>query len=100
VQRIGSGTGIFTRALLGDPEWNSAIGEYIAIEPSAGMRSIFEQSVSDKRIRVQEGTFQSTGVGTGWADLIVIAQVQSSPDLSERLTDFFPVLGLSLVPGL
>lgn len=40
------------------------------------MRDIFAKSISDDRIHLKEGTFQSTGVEAGWADLVVIAQVQ------------------------
>ncbi|KAF7778688.1 hypothetical protein Agabi119p4_3033 [Agaricus bisporus var. burnettii] len=93
IAEIGSGTGIFTRALLSDAEWNSALGEYIAVEPSAGMRRVFEHSVKDKRIHVQEGTFQSTGVTTGWADLIVIAQAYHwCPDYDLASAEFARIL--------
>jgi len=74
IVEIGSGTGIFTRALLAFPEWQSAIGEIKAVEPSEGMRSQFNKTVTDARVSVSEGTFDHTGVPDGWADLIVIAQ--------------------------
>lgn len=75
--RIGSGTGIFTRALLAHKKWNAAIKQIKAIEPSEGMRSVFSQQVKDDRVTVAEGTFIATGIADGWADLVVIAQVCS-----------------------
>lgn len=41
------------------------------------MRSTFSSQVKDDRVTVAEGTFDSTGVDQGWADLVVIAQVCS-----------------------
>jgi phospholipid N-methyltransferase len=73
--RIGAGTGIFTRALLAQPEWHSSINEIRAIEPSEGMRSIFSETVIDERVSINQGTFDATGIESGWADLIVVAQV-------------------------
>jgi hypothetical protein len=63
---------------LADPEWNVAIKDYVAVEPSEGMRNAFAKSIKDDRIRLREGTFESTGVEDGWADLVVIAQVLDS----------------------
>ena len=77
--RIGAGTGIFTRALLANPDWSSAIKELRAVEPSAGMRSVFSKAVTDPRVSVREGTFDTTGIEDGWADLIVIAQACQAP---------------------
>lgn len=79
VYRIGSGTGIFTRALLASPAWSSDIKELRAIEPSEGMRNQFTKSVTDPRVSVHEGTFDTTGIEDGWADLIVIAQACHRP---------------------
>lgn len=73
-RRIGSGTGIFTRALLAHPKW-SDIKAVKAIEPSAGMRDVFSQTVEDDRVTVSEGTFEETGVDDKWADVVIIAQV-------------------------
>ena len=75
ISRIGSGTGIFTRALLAHTQWNAAIKQIKAVEPSEGMRSVFSQQVKDDRVTVAEGTFTATGVTDSWADLVVIAQV-------------------------
>ena len=77
LSRIGSGTGIFTRALLAHVQWNAAIKQIKAIEPSEGMRSVFSQQVKDDRVIVAEGTFTATGIADNWADLVVIAQVCS-----------------------
>ena len=74
--RIGSGTGIFTRALLADPKWNAIIQDLKAVEPSQGMRDVFARTVKDDRIVVSEGTFDATGIEDNWADLVVIAQVR------------------------
>ncbi|GBE81906.1 S-adenosyl-L-methionine-dependent methyltransferase [Sparassis crispa] len=74
VVEIGAGTGIFTRALLAHPDWSQSVNQLRAIEPSEGMRDVFAKSVHDPRVSVAEGTFDSTGVDDGWADLVVIAQ--------------------------
>ncbi|KAI0780852.1 S-adenosyl-L-methionine-dependent methyltransferase [Trametes elegans] len=93
VVEIGSGTGIFTRALLAHPDWTSAVKELRAIEPSAGMRDVFTKTVSDPRVSVAEGTFDTTGVEDGWADLIVIAQAfHWCPDHDKALAEFARVL--------
>jgi phospholipid N-methyltransferase len=73
--RLGSGTGIFTRALLEHPTWNKRIKRLKAVEPSEGMRETFSKTVNDDRISLSEGYFDVTGVEDGWADLVVIAQV-------------------------
>ncbi len=75
MQRLGAGTGIFTRALLAHPDWASAIKSLRAIEPSEGMREVFGKGVNDERVTVSEGTFDMTNVEDGWADLVVVAQV-------------------------
>jgi phospholipid N-methyltransferase len=73
--RLGSGTGIFTRALLEHPTWNKRIKWLKAVEPSEGMRETFSKTVNDDRVSLSEGYFDATGVEDGWADLVVIAQV-------------------------
>lgn len=75
--RIGSGTGIFTRALLAHPDWSHALNQLKAFEPSEGMRQVFSETVHDNRVTVSEGTFDATNVEDGWADLVVVAQVSS-----------------------
>ena len=45
------------------------------MEPSEGMRETFSTRVQDPRVSTYEGTFERTGVEAGWADLVVIAQV-------------------------
>jgi Methyltransferase domain len=76
--RIGAGTGIFTRALLGQ-KWSADVKEIKAVEPSSGMREIFSKTVSSDRVTISlsEGTFDTTGIEDQWGDLIVIAQVAS-----------------------
>ncbi|KAJ7219298.1 S-adenosyl-L-methionine-dependent methyltransferase [Mycena pura] len=94
--RIASGTGIFTRCFLAHPEWQSAIKQLRAVEPSEGMRNVFSKTVSDERVSVTEGTFQQTGIEDGWADLVVIAQAfHWCPDY-ERASE---ELGRILKPG-
>jgi len=73
--RIGSGTGLFTKALVAHPAWTKNIKAYVAVEPSEGMRETFSQTIQDERICFQDGTFQNTKIEDGWADLVVIAQV-------------------------
>jgi len=93
IVEIGSGTGIFTRALLAHPEWQSTVHELKAVEPSEGMRDTFAKSVSDPRVSVSDGTFDHTGVENGWADLVVIAQAfHWCPDHEAAVTEFARVL--------
>jgi hypothetical protein len=64
------------------------------------MRTIFDKSVQDERVSCQEGSFENTGITNHSADLVVVAQVQSS---SYRTIDTAKPLrfsGLSLVSGL
>ncbi|KAF9454528.1 S-adenosyl-L-methionine-dependent methyltransferase [Macrolepiota fuliginosa MF-IS2] len=93
IVEVGAGTGIFTRALLADPEWNKSIKELVAVEPSEGMRDAFAKSVSDDRVHLREGTFQVTGVEDSWADLVVIAQAYHwCPDYDLASAEFARVL--------
>jgi len=93
IVEIGSGTGIFTRALLADPEWNKSIKELVAVEPSQGMRDVFAKSINDDRIHLREGTFQATGVEDGWADLVVMAQAYHwCPDYDLASAEFARIL--------
>ncbi|KAF7324792.1 CUE domain-containing protein [Mycena kentingensis (nom. inval.)] len=73
VVEIGAGTGLFTRALLEHPDW-SGVRALKAIEPSEGMRETFAKYTTDARVELSNGTFDATGVESGWADVIVIAQ--------------------------
>lgn len=87
--RIGSGTGLFTRSLLSQPSFSS-VKQYIGVEPSAGMRNFFIKSTVEtelgKRagVTVREGTFDNTGLEDGIADMIVIAQVCLGPNSSSH----------------
>ncbi|OBZ75599.1 putative methyltransferase-like C25B8.10 [Grifola frondosa] len=93
VVEIGAGTGIFTRALLTHPEWSSSVKQLRAIEPSEGMRDVFAKSVTDARVSIAEGTFDSTGVEDGWADLVVIAQAfHWCPDYNKASAEFARIL--------
>lgn len=74
---MGSGTGIFTRALLAHPDWKD-IKQLRALEPSEGMRAQFDKSTKDERVTCAEGTFDDSHVEDGWADVILIAQVRST----------------------
>ncbi|PIL24062.1 hypothetical protein GSI_13813 [Ganoderma sinense ZZ0214-1] len=93
VVEIGSGTGLFTRALLAHPDWANSVKELHAIEPSAGMRDVFAKGTTDTRASVHAGTFDSTSVEDGWADLIVIAQAfHWCPDYNKASIEFARVL--------
>ncbi|PPQ84077.1 hypothetical protein CVT26_013158 [Gymnopilus dilepis] len=93
IVEIGSGTGIFTRALLADTKWNHIIKELRAYEPSEGMRDVFRKTVKDDRISVAEGYFDSIDVEDSWADLVVIAQAfHWCPDYSAAAKEFARVL--------
>lgn len=39
------------------------------------MRDAFSETVKDERVTLREGTFETTGVQDGSADLVIIAQV-------------------------
>lgn len=86
--RIGSGTGIFTRALLEHPDWVDSIAELRAIEPSLGMRETFSKAIQDPRVSVAEGVFEWTEVEAGWADIIIVAQVTTT--ISHVWTKYLP----------
>ena len=101
LSRIGSGTGIFTRALLAHTQWNAAIKQIKAVEPSEGMRSVFSQQVKDDRVSIAEGTFSATGIADSWADLVVIAQVCSfSFNCSCRQFYHRPIIGVPTMKQL
>jgi len=72
IVEIASGTGLFTRVLLAHPDWG-CIRSLKAIEPSEGMREAFLKYTQDDRVEAFNGSFDDTGVESGWADLIVIA---------------------------
>ena len=55
------------------------------MEPSEGLRSTFQEAIKDSRVTLADGTFDQTGVEDGWADVIVIAQVQQS-SMSDKET--------------
>ncbi|KAF7323003.1 Histone H2B [Mycena chlorophos] len=96
VVELGSGTGLFTRALLAHEEWKASIETLKAIEPSPGMRQVFRENNSDERVSVADGTFQDTGVPDGWADVVVIAQAfHWCPDYNLACEEF----GRALKPG-
>ncbi|KAJ7582656.1 S-adenosyl-L-methionine-dependent methyltransferase [Mycena floridula] len=74
IVELGAGTGIFTRALLAHPDWSSSVKELRAVEPSQGMRQVFTESIKDERVSISEGTFVTTGIVEGWADIVIVAQ--------------------------
>ncbi|KAL6306611.1 S-adenosyl-L-methionine-dependent methyltransferase [Sparassis latifolia] len=93
IVEIGAGTGIFTRALLAHPDWSQSVNQFRAIEPSEGMRDVFAKSVRDPRVSVADGTFDSTGVDDGWADVVVIAQAfHWCPDYDKASAEFARIL--------
>ncbi|KAI0035092.1 S-adenosyl-L-methionine-dependent methyltransferase [Vararia minispora EC-137] len=93
IVEIGAGTGIFTRALLAHPAWATSIASLTAIEPSEGMRAQFARTVTDSRVTVREGTFDSTGAPDASADIVVIAQAfHWCPDYNAAAEEFARVL--------
>ncbi|KAI0748199.1 S-adenosyl-L-methionine-dependent methyltransferase [Daedaleopsis nitida] len=93
VVELGAGTGIFTRALLAHPDWANSMNEIRASEPSEGMRSQFSKTVTDPRASVREGTFDTTHIEDGWADLVIIAQAfHWCPDYDKASAEFARIL--------
>ncbi|KAK0483705.1 S-adenosyl-L-methionine-dependent methyltransferase [Armillaria novae-zelandiae] len=93
VVEIGAGTGLFTKALLKHPDFSGAIRELRALEPSAGMRDIFTKTVQDERVSAREGTFDTTNIEDGWADLVTIAQAfHWCPDFNAASIEFARIL--------
>ena len=83
---MGSGTGIFTRCLFAHETFGPAVGQLIAVEPSAGMREQWKATVKDERATCVEGTFDTTGVEDGWADMVIVAQAWHwCPDFDKAL---------------
>lgn len=76
--RIGAGTGLFTRALLAHSDWSSSIARLRAVEPSEGMRGVWTEKNTEEKATIEDGTFESTAIPDGWADLVFVAQVSST----------------------
>lgn len=76
------------------------MGTLTAVEPSEGMRATFDKSVQDERVSCQNGSFENTGITNHSADLIVVAQVQSSSYRTINTAKPLPFSGFSLVSGL
>jgi len=74
VVELGSGTGIFTRALLAHESFAQSVERITAIEPSDGMREVFNKQNQDPRATTKAGTFQDTGMSDESADFVVVAQ--------------------------
>jgi len=93
VVEVGSGTGKFTRAL-------APIGAArVAVEPTAGMRAVFEQAVPD--VPLLDGTAESIPLPDGFADAVVAAQAfhwfRARPALREFARVLRPGGGVGLV---
>ncbi|KAI5123348.1 hypothetical protein M0805_001769 [Coniferiporia weirii] len=93
VVEIGCGSGIFTRALLAHPEWNSSVSEIKCVEPNEGMREVFAKKNEDPRVSLYAGTFESTGVLDGWADIIIAATaIHWCSDVEGATNEFVRIL--------
>ncbi|CUA72258.1 hypothetical protein RSOLAG22IIIB_00923 [Rhizoctonia solani] len=93
IAELGSGTGLFTRALLNHPTFGQDVGELRAIEPSEGMRDTFNKRTHDSRVTCLAGDFLNTGVEDGWADLVVVAQAfHWCPDYDKAAAEFARIL--------
>jgi ubiquinone/menaquinone biosynthesis C-methylase UbiE len=92
--RVGSGTGIFTRALLASPEWSNSIASLQAFEPSSGMRDQFAKTINDRRVSQSEGTFDNLpGVPDNSADILIVAQAfHWCPNYASAIQEFARVL--------
>jgi len=74
VADIGCGTGKFTEVFLAHPAWKNSVSELIAVEPVETMRDAFAKTITDKRVTLQEGTFEHSGIPDAWADVVIAAQ--------------------------
>ncbi|TFK55041.1 S-adenosyl-L-methionine-dependent methyltransferase [Heliocybe sulcata] len=93
IVEIGAGTGISTRALLAHPDWSQSVARLRALEPSEGMRDVFSKTVKDDRVSIADGTFDTTGVEDGWADLVLVAQAfHWCPDYNAAAAEFARIL--------
>ncbi|KAF8843641.1 S-adenosyl-L-methionine-dependent methyltransferase [Paxillus ammoniavirescens] len=94
IVEIGAGTGIFTRAFLAVDDGETKLASLKAIEPSAGMREVFEQKNTHDLVTIADGTFDNVpSVEDGWADLIIIAQAfHWCPDYGKACVEFARIL--------
>lgn len=75
---LGSGTGIFSRALLKTAEDAGKLGQLTAVEPAEGMRKGFQDKLFDEgvpasvkgKVEVVDGTFEKIPLGDASADLV------------------------------
>ncbi|BGP24673.1 methyltransferase type 11 [Rhodotorula toruloides] len=90
VVELGSGTGIFTRALLSHPDTRGKVKKVICVEPSEGMREGFGRATlsgafgwagkgegaggGGVEVECVNGTFEDVPVEDGSVDLVVCAQ--------------------------
>lgn len=57
------------------------------------MREVWSEKVTAENATVEDGTFESTEVPDGWADLIVIAQAfHWCPDYDKACAEFSRIL--------
>ncbi|KAF9242133.1 S-adenosyl-L-methionine-dependent methyltransferase [Melanogaster broomeanus] len=95
IVEVGAGTGLFTRAFLAHDDGDETkIASLKAIEPSAGMRAVFKQKMTNDVVTISDGTFDNIpSVEDGWADLIIIAQAfHWCPDYGKACTEFARIL--------
>jgi len=93
VVELGSGTGIFTRALLAHESFSKSVERITAIEPSDGMREVFSKQTQDPRATTKAGTFEDTGIADASADFVVVAQAWHwCPDYSAAMKEIARVL--------
>lgn len=79
--------------MISHPDWTSYIARLRAVEPSEGMRKVWSEKVTAENATVEDGTFESTEVPDGWADLIVIAQAfHWCPDYDKACAEFSRIL--------
>lgn len=91
--RLGSGTGIFTRALLSHEQFSESIESITAIEPSDGMRKVFDKQTQDPRVVSKAGTFEETGLEDASADFVVTAQAWHwCPDFDKGVREIARIL--------
>lgn len=99
IVELGAGTGIFTELLIN--KFGADITSLAAVEPSEGFRKRLEERFppSDAQpVKVVSATAEATGLESGSADMVVVAQAFHWMDTPETLNEVHRLLKTSDSP--